>query len=103
MHFIYKSYTKFSSHVLVLDVSFKFAFKQTAITALTTGKMKDLKVLTEGDYNHAVFARMAARFPVTAWNPDLMLVTEHLDPHDSHWRKKILVSFCRRVSGDLQV
>lgn len=65
--------------------------------------MKDLKVLTEGDYNHAVFARMAALFPVTAWNPDLMLVTEHLDPHDSHWRKKILVSFCRRVSGDLQV
>lgn len=66
-------------------------------------------------------ARIAARFPVTAWNakkkwdsskpeavkqtwkPDLMLATEHLEPQVSHCRKKSLVSFRRIVSGDRHV
>lgn len=46
---------------------------------------------------------MAARLLVTAWKPDLMLATEHLEPHDSHCRKKSRVSFCRIVSGERQV
>lgn len=40
---------------------------------------------------------------MTAWKPDLMLATEHRDPHVSHCKKKSLVSFCNNVSGDLQV
>lgn len=42
---------------------------------------------------YAVLARMAARFPVTAWKPDLIEATEHLEPHVSHCRKKRRVSF----------
>ena len=45
----------------------------------------------------------AARRPVRAWKPDLILATEHLDPHVSHCRKNNLVSFCKIVSGDLHV
>ena len=37
------------------------------------------------------------------WKPDLMLATEHLDPHVSHCKKNSLVSFWRMVSGDRQV
>ena len=41
----------------------------------------------------AVLARMAARLPVTAWKPDLMLATEQRDPHVSHCKKYKRVSF----------
>jgi hypothetical protein len=45
----------------------------------------------------------AARRPVKAWKPDLMLATEHLEPQVSHCKKYNLVSFCKIVSGDLHV
>lgn len=50
-----------------------------------------------------VFALIAARLLVTAWKPDLILATEHLEPHDSHCRKNKRVSFCKMVSGERQV
>ena len=46
---------------------------------------------------------MAARLLVTAWKPDLILATEHLEPHVSHCRKKRRVSFCKIVSGERHV
>lgn len=46
---------------------------------------------------------MAARLLVTAWKPDLILATEHLEPQDSHCKKNRRVSFWRMVSGERQV
>lgn len=57
---------------------------------------------TENEENY-IFARIAARLLVTAWNPDLILATEQRDPHDSHCKKNSRVSFCRIVSGERQV
>lgn len=48
-------------------------------------------------------ARIAARFPVTAWKPCLMDATEHRDPQASHCKKKRRKSFWRRVFGERQV
>jgi len=52
---------------------------------------------------YAVFALIAARFPVTAWKPDLILATEHRDPQVSHCKKNKRVSFCKIVSGERHV
>ena len=53
--------------------------------------------------NYWALARIAALLPVTAWKPDLILATEHLEPHVSHCRKNKRSSFCNNVSGDLHV
>lgn len=45
----------------------------------------------------------AARRPVIAWKPDLMLATEQLELQVSHCRKYNLSFFCKIVSGDLHV
>jgi hypothetical protein len=49
------------------------------IVVVVAGVKKCMKYVA-----YAVFARMAARLLVTAWKPDLILVTEQRDPHDSH-------------------
>ena len=41
--------------------------------------------------------------PTCAWKPVLIVLTDRLEPHDSHAMKKIRFSFVRRVSGDLHV
>lgn len=41
-------------------------------------------LLRERCVDYVVLARMAARLLVTAWKPDLMLVTEQREPHVSH-------------------
>lgn len=46
---------------------------------------------------------MAARLPVTAWKPDLILATEQREPHVSHCKKNKRVSFCNIVSGERHV
>merc|ERR1719249_495666 len=53
--------------------------------------------------NYSFFARMADRFPVTAWKPVLMDWTEHLEWQVMHWRKKIRSALFRMVSGERQV
>lgn len=40
---------------------------------------------------------------IITWKPDLMLATEHREPHVSHCKKNSLVSFWRIVSGERQV
>ena len=57
----------------------------------------------QSDVHQVVFALSAARLPVTAWKPDLMLATEQREPHNSHCRKYRRVSRCNIVSGDLHV
>ncbi len=52
---------------------------------------------------HCCLLFKAARRPVKAWKPDLILATEHLEPQVSHCKKYNLVSFCKIVSGDLHV
>jgi hypothetical protein len=47
-------------------------------------------------------ALMAARLPVTAWKPVLMVWTEHLEWQVMHCRKNRRVSLFRMVSGDLE-
>ena len=53
--------------------------------------------------DYSFLARMADRFPVTAWKPVLMLCTEHLEWQVMHWRKKRRTSLLRMVSGERQV
>ena len=52
---------------------------------------------------YCALALIAARRPVTAWNPDLILATLHREPQVSHCRKNNRSSFCSNVSGDLHV
>lgn len=42
-------------------------------------------------------------FPTWAWKPDLIALTDRLEPQDSQAMKKIRFSLVRSVSGDLQV
>lgn len=42
-------------------------------------------------------------FPTWAWKPDLIALTDRLEPQDSQAMKKIRFSLVRRVSGDLHV
>lgn len=52
------------------------------------------------NYDYCVFARIAARFPVTAWKPEVTLFTVTRDRHVLHWRKRSRESLDNSVSGD---
>ena len=57
----------------------------------------------ERKFQDMALARILARFPVTAWKPDLMVATEQRDWQTRHRRKCKRTSRSRIVSGDRQV
>lgn len=68
----------------------KFTIENKILLGPTTQIFKTSMYHTELFLNnldkifYAIFARIAALLPVTAWKPDFILATEQREPHVSH-------------------